>query len=155
VGSEVSAAAAYARGQRDGERREIDEPFRTPLVPHDRGQWLDTGHTLAGLAPGQALRFHVGALEGFLVHPGDGKPIYALSAACTHMGCLLTWLAATGTFLCPCHGAQYHRDGSVGSGIARHPLPRLDVRVDPTGRLFVWGVSAYPSITTPVPYTEP
>jgi Rieske Fe-S protein len=155
LGGGVGAAAAYEQGRRDGERQEVAEPFRTPLVPADRGRWLDTGQRLADLAPGQAVRFHAGALEGFLVNPGRGRPVYAVSAACTHMGCLLTWLQSTGTFLCPCHGARYRADGTVLSGIARHPLPRLRVRVAPTGRLFIWGVTAHPAVTTPIPYTEP
>lgn len=155
LGAGTGAAAAYERGKHDGARQEAGESFRTPLVPRDRGQWLDTGQTLASIAPGEAVRFHVGALEGFLVNPGQGRPVYAVSAACTHMGCLLTWLSASGGFLCPCHGARYNLDGTVHSGIARHPLPRLRVHVDRAGRLFIWGVTAHPAITTPVPYSEP
>src|SRR5579864_8603064 len=87
-----------------------------------RGQWMDTGHTLTTLQPGQTKRFRAGAVEGFVVHPESGGAIYAVSAACTHMGCAISWMAASDTFLCPCHGAQYNADGTVLSGIARHPL---------------------------------
>jgi Rieske Fe-S protein len=154
VGTRVSAEEAYERGKNEGYRQEVSEPFRAPLVPKDRGEWLDTGHSAGSVRPGQAVRFRVGAIEGFLVNPGNGGAIYALSAACTHMGCLVSWLDSAGSFLCPCHGAQYNADGTVLSGIARHPLPRLWVRVTTDGHLHVWAVTEYPTVTTLAPYTD-
>jgi len=152
AGAGLGAAAAYNRGRDDGYQQEVRAPFDMPLAPEDRGQWLDTGHTAAGVSAGQAVRFRVGAIEGFLVNPGGGEPLYALSAACTHMGCLLSWLDSAGSFLCPCHGAQYNVDGTVLSGVARQPLPRLRVRTDADGHLSVWAVTAHPAITTLAPY---
>jgi Rieske Fe-S protein len=154
VGAGAGAGVSYERGERDGYRQEVSEPFQAPLVPPDRGQWLDTGHSASGVGPGQAVRFRVGAIEGFLVNPGNGGAIYALSAACTHMGCLISWLPSAGSFLCPCHGAQYNADGTVLSGIARHPLPRLRVRVAKDSHLYVWAVTQHPTVTTLAPYTE-
>ncbi len=152
VGAAGGAAAAYDKGKRDGYRQESAEPYDTPLVPGDRGQWLATGHRVADIAPGQAVRFRAGAVEGFLVNPGGGRPLYALSAACTHMGCLISWLDSVGTFLCPCHGARYKSDGAVLDGVARHPLPRLRTHSDAEGRLYVWGVVEHPAVTTLAPY---
>jgi len=146
------AAAAYDKGKRDGYQQESAEPYDTPLVPGDRGQWLATGHHVADIAAGQAVRFRAGAIEGFLVNPGGGRPLYALSASCTHMGCLISWLDSAGTFLCPCHGAQYKPDGAVLDGVARHPLPRLRLHSDAEERLYVWGVVAHPAVTTLAPY---
>ena len=154
VGSSVGDKAAYTRGRRDGYQEEVSERFKAPLVPQDRGQWLDTGHSAGSVRPGQAVRFRVGAIEGFVVNPGNGGAIYALSAACTHMGCLVSWLGSAGSFLCPCHGAQYNADGTVLSGIARHPLPRLQVRVGKDGHLYVWAVTSHPTVTTLAPYTD-
>ena len=149
-----SAEEAYERGKHDGYLQEVRERFRAPLVPADRGQWLDTGHSAGGVRPGQAVRFRVGAIEGFLVNPGAAGAIYALSATCTHMGCLISWLDSAGSFLCPCHGAQYNADGTVLSGIARHPLPRLRVRASKDGRLYVWAVTEHPTVTTLTPFTD-
>jgi Rieske Fe-S protein len=154
LGTHVSAEEAYDRGKDDGYQQEVHEPFEVPLVPADRGQWLDTGHSAGGVRPGQAVRLRVGAIEGFLVNPGTGGAIYALSATCTHMGCLISWLDSAGSFLCPCHGAQYNADGTVLSGIARQPLPRLRVRASKDGRLYVWAVTEHPTITTLAPYTD-
>ena len=150
----AAAAAAYERGKREGYAEEVHAPYTVPLAPTDRGTWFDTGHSITNLPAGAAVRFRAGAVEGFLVNPGAGRPIYAFSAGCTHMGCLVSWLQDAGTFLCPCHGAQYGADGTVMSGIARHPLPRLEVRVD-RGRLYVWSVDERPAITTVAPYDRP
>jgi len=155
VGAAGGAAAAYDKGKRDGYRQGSAEPYDTPLVPGDRGEWLATGHRVVDVAPGQAVRFRVGAVEGFVVNPGGGRPLYALSAACTHMGCLISWLDSAGTFLCPCHGAQYKPDGTVLDGVARHPLPHLRIHSDAEGRLYVWGVIAHPAVTTLAPYSTP
>lgn len=151
----AAAAAAYDRGAREGYRRAVDGQYNVPMVPPDRGEWLGTGIARTAVSPGHAVRFRAGAIEGFLVDPGGGEPIFAVSASCTHMGCLLNWLDAAGTFLCPCHGAQYQADGTVLSGIARHPLPRLQVRVSSAGLVEVWAVGAHAADTSVLPYREP
>lgn len=154
VGVGVSGVAAYDQGTRDGYRQGVSAPYDTPLAPADRGHWFNTRHTTAGVTSGRAVRFTAGAITGFLVNPGGGQPIYALSAACTHMGCLISWLDQARTFLCPCHGAQYTAEGHVLSGIVRSPLPRLRVRVGTGGHLYVWGVPTHPSRMTLLPYTD-
>lgn len=162
VGAGMGSAAAYEQGKHAGYQAgtsagawaEEGTPLTAPMVPHDRGQWLDTGHTTSGVQPGSAQRFRAGAIEGFLVNPGQGRPIYAVSAACTHMGCMISWLGSANTFLCPCHGAQYNADGTVLSGVARHPLPRLQLRSDAQGKIHVWAVGEHPTVTTLAPYTH-
>ena len=152
---DAAAAAAYDRGRADGYHEATTKPYSVPMAPADRGHWMDTGQAAQSLLLGQAARFRAGAIEGFLVNPGGGKPIYALSASCTHMGCMISWLDSTSTFLCPCHGAQYQADGAVLSGIARHPLPRLNVRVDAHGMVQVWSVAEDTPVTSILPYQEP
>lgn len=155
VGGSVAAATAYDKGRRDGYRHAETGPYQAPLVPDDRGAWLDTGQRAQDIAPGHAVHFQVGAHVGYIVNPGGGRPLYALSAACTHMGCLVSWLKDAESFLCPCHGAQYRADGTTLSGVARHPLPRMRLRRDADGRLYVWGVTPHPAITTLAPYRAP
>jgi Rieske Fe-S protein len=70
------------------------------------------------------------------------------------MGCMITWLDGAGTFLCPCHGAQYDADGSVLNGVARRPLPRLWVRQEKDGSLYVWAVGEHPTVSTLAPYNS-
>ena len=146
--------AAYERGKSDGSHDEVVSALQAPMVPHDRGSWQQTGHTLASVPAGSAVRFSAGALVGYLVNPGTGRDLYALSAVCTHMGCLLSWMKDAGTFLCPCHGAQYSANGTVLSGIPRHPLPRLQIKVWADGAIYVWSVGEHPAITTVAPYTQ-
>jgi Rieske Fe-S protein len=155
VGAGGGVAAAYDRGKQDGAVEEANEVYKAPMAPADRGTWMDTGIALSSLKPGQAARFRAGALEGFVVNPGNGKAAYAVSAVCTHMGCILSWLEPSTTFLCPCHGAQYNANGTVLSGIARHPLPPLKVEHRKDGHFWVWSVPEHPDTTTPAPYTIP
>jgi glycine/D-amino acid oxidase-like deaminating enzyme/nitrite reductase/ring-hydroxylating ferredoxin subunit len=78
------------------------------------------------------------------VEPGEGKVIrqdgqwvacskdhlgnvHAVSATCTHMGCLVHWNGAERTWDCPCHGSRFAADGKVLGGPAETPLEAVDV----------------------------
>ncbi len=154
VGGGGTAKIAYEHGRQDGAHGQASSPLTAPMVPADRGQGMDTGHAVAELTPGVAKRFRAGAVEGFVVNPGHGAPVYALSAACTHMGCAISWMQQSGTFVCPCHGAQYNADGTVLSGIARHPLPALRVEPWHDGHLYVWSVPQHPTTSSLAPYDK-
>jgi Rieske Fe-S protein len=49
--------------------------------------------------------------------------VVALSAVCTHAGCLVE-VGASNTVVCPCHGSVFGEDGHVEQGPARAPLTR-------------------------------
>lgn len=51
--------------------------------------------------------------------------VHALSAACTHMGCLLGWNVTDRTWDCPCHGSRFALSGEVLHGPAVAPLKRI------------------------------
>jgi Rieske Fe-S protein len=61
----------------------------------------------------------------------EGEGYRALSAACTHLGCGVSWDGAARQFKCPCHGGVFDRDGRVLSGPPPRPLDRLSARVNP------------------------
>jgi cytochrome b6-f complex iron-sulfur subunit len=62
---------------------------------------------------------------------------YALSAVCTHLGCLTVFRPESGNIACPCHGSEFRRDGKVIAGPAPRPLPWLKIWLGEDGALMV------------------
>jgi glycine/D-amino acid oxidase-like deaminating enzyme/nitrite reductase/ring-hydroxylating ferredoxin subunit len=52
----------------------------------------------------------------------DGR-LHAVSARCTHIGCIVDWNPAERSWDCPCHGSRFAPDGEVLQGPAVRPLP--------------------------------
>lgn len=59
----------------------------------------------------------------YVAHGPEG--FYAMSATCTHLGCLTRFEPEHGRIFCPCHGSRFSLDGQVTNGPAPRPLPRL------------------------------
>jgi Rieske Fe-S protein len=124
-----------------------------PLVPDDIPTTRHFVTTLDRLGE-QPVPFRAGGIAGYLVRNdaeyGDSKegPVIALSAACTHMGCLVNWERSDRTFRCPCHGGVFSAAGLAVAtpSVIRYlaPLPHLQTIIDPAGNVFV-RVPAQPS----------
>ena len=71
----------------------------------------------------------------FLVH--DAQGYFALSAICTHLGCLTAFKQETGRIECPCHGSKFRPDGTKIEGPAPKPLPMLHTWLNEDGELMV------------------
>jgi len=64
----------------------------------------------------------------FIRRDPDGT-LTALSAICTHLGCLVSFNRVKGEFICPCHGGRYDRFGVPVAGPPPTPLKHLPVRI--------------------------
>ena len=101
-------------------RRKADKPLNQSSDSHTR---LDS---LASLAPGEGGVIAEGE-DQLAVWCDDAGDLHALSAACTHMGCAVTWNNAERTWDCPCHGSIFEADGRVRHGPANKPLGKRSV----------------------------
>jgi cytochrome b6-f complex iron-sulfur subunit len=96
-----------------------------PLV--EKGNWKPV-KALADLPENSPIAFRSGAIEGFLTRTGN--QVTALSAVCTHMGCILNYSKFRDRFECPCHGATFEKDGQpTNYSSPLSPLPSLQVRI--------------------------
>jgi len=55
--------------------------------------------------------------------------VYALSAVCTHLGCVVKWDNDAKQIICPCHSAIFDFRGNVIGGPAPSPLPVFEARI--------------------------
>jgi menaquinol-cytochrome c reductase iron-sulfur subunit len=83
----------------------------------------------------------------------DGKSFYAISGACTHLGCTVKYTKLNQPkqveidgqkktvpfeFHCPCHGSKFYADGTNYAGPAPQPLHWFKLEVSPDdGQLVV------------------
>ena len=79
--------------------------------------------------PGGAHFFTFAGRPAVLLQPEPGSYL-ALSAVCTHLGCIVQWEADKREFLCPCHGGRFSAQGTVVGGPPPEPLPTLASRID-------------------------
>jgi len=64
------------------------------------------------LGPGEAaiIRNEEGTVG---VHRDEQGALHAVSAVCTHLGCIVAWNGAEHSWDCPCHGSRFDPDGAV------------------------------------------
>ncbi len=65
----------------------------------------------------------------------DHQGIRAVSAICTHLGCVIE--KSDDGFQCPCHGSRYNDQGEVLSGAATKDLPWFELKKDVDGQIVV------------------
>jgi Rieske Fe-S protein len=86
-------------------------------------------------------RFGGAAQDASAVAPGEGRivgrpsdqtavyrdpqgEVHAVSARCTHLGCIVSWNPAETSWDCPCHGSRFSADGEVLQGPAVRDLEK-------------------------------
>ncbi len=62
---------------------------------------------------------------------------YAVSAVCTHLGCITQWKPEANMIACPCHGSKFQPNGKKIEGPAAHPQPHYAINLTADGELQV------------------
>lgn len=99
----------------------LTTPRLAPAVVPDKG------------APPLGQGRYVPAVRAYLMR--DEQGYFALSAVCTHLGCLVEQRAAG--YQCPCHGSHYDRAGRNLTGPAARPLPHWALTRNAQGDLVI------------------
>lgn len=149
----AAVAASLVAGA--GIMHEIDQAATTPQVATTGTPWPEqliatdqptTWHFVTTLAElgDKVVRFATDTIVGYVTlddtqgDPDEGK-VVAMSAACTHMGCLVQWQASEQKFVCPCHGGLFTEYGKPDpKSPLRYltALPRLNTKVE-NGKVYV------------------
>jgi cytochrome b6-f complex iron-sulfur subunit len=101
--------------------------YLAPVKDTEKGAKVSFAET--DVPPGGAKFFQFRGETGVVVRKRGGEYV-ALSAVCTHLGCIVQWQNDRQDFLCPCHAGRYSAEGKVVSGPPPKPLARLPVIVD-------------------------
>ena len=101
---------------------------------------LDFVHPKVLFEPPTAFR--VGRPEGFPVNSitadyarkvyivRNEVGLFALSAVCSHLGCITRKVEDEDVIACPCHGSKFAKDGSLLVGPAPRGLRRVAIRLE-------------------------
>ncbi|MFB9320261.1 FAD-dependent oxidoreductase [Cryptosporangium minutisporangium] len=121
---------------------DLYDPGRLNLV-REAGSMLKLQAKVAGHFVGDRVRpSHVDSVDD--IEPGTGAVVrvhgrqcaayrddtgqlHAVSARCTHLGCIVQFNDAETAWECPCHGSRFGIDGAVIQGPANQPLQPQDV----------------------------
>lgn len=71
----------------------------------------------------------------YIVRSTEG--FYAVSAVCTHLGCITQWKPEANQIACPCHGSKFTPEGAKIEGPAPRPLPHFLISLTGDGELLV------------------
>lgn len=78
------------------------------------------------LAPGDGRVVRQGRTPVAISRDLDGQ-VHAVSATCTHLGCLVRWNRQEATWDCACHGSRFAADGEVLEAPATSRLRPIDL----------------------------
>jgi glycine/D-amino acid oxidase-like deaminating enzyme/nitrite reductase/ring-hydroxylating ferredoxin subunit len=82
--------------------------------------------TLTEIPPGEGRVVEVNG-KRTAVYRDESGAAHAVSAVCTHAGCLVHWNSAEKSWDCPCHGSRFAIDGGVLEGPAVKGLEAVEV----------------------------
>lgn len=125
----------------------VYDPSRKPLhalgefaranldVVRHYARWAQPGEVTdaAAIARGDGAVMRRGA-SPIAVHRDAAGALHAVSARCTHLGCLVRWNPVERSWDCPCHGSRFGVDGRVLNGPAALPLRTVSAPRDAARR---------------------
>lgn len=90
--------------------------------------WLTGGEVEAvdEIAAGQGAIVREGQKK-LAVYRDEQGELHAFSAACTHLGCVVSWNSAERSWDCPCHASRFNVQGDVLHGPASAPLEAVSL----------------------------
>jgi Rieske Fe-S protein len=109
----MRAAREYAR-----ENLNVAAQYRDYATPGELPSEED-------ILPGTGAVIRSGLTKRAVYRDEQGQ-LHRCSAICTHLGCIVDWNPAEGTWDCPCHGSRYDPYGNVVNGPAIEPLKSID-----------------------------
>lgn len=121
--------------------RDVYDPARKPLaavtefakenvdVAAQYTDWIRGGDvsSVQDIKLGEGAILRDGASKVAVYRRDDGE-VHAVSAACTHLGCVVQWNSVEKGWDCPCHGSRFDRFGKVLNGPASRDLAPFDLR---------------------------
>jgi glycine/D-amino acid oxidase-like deaminating enzyme/nitrite reductase/ring-hydroxylating ferredoxin subunit len=120
-----------ARALLDPQRRDVTAAPATFLRQNAQvaGHWIGdrVRAFTTDLADVQTGEGAVVRMEGRPVaaYRDEHEGIHAVSAVCTHLGCIVGWNQNDRTWDCPCHGSRFDIEGNVVAAPATQPLERI------------------------------
>jgi len=84
---------------------------------------------LGDVAIGESRFFKFKGKPAILIRLNQQK-VVALSAVCTHLGCIVKYSESDKMLKCPCHGAKFDITGKVLAGPAPKPLKMFASRIE-------------------------
>jgi glycine/D-amino acid oxidase-like deaminating enzyme/nitrite reductase/ring-hydroxylating ferredoxin subunit len=108
-----------------GARRFVTENARVG-ARYLRGRLAARRSALPELTRGEGRILEL-AGEKTAAYKDERGEVHAVSAVCTHLGCIVEWNGGERTWDCPCHGSRFDPEGKVLQGPAKQALP--DIRV--------------------------
>jgi cytochrome b6-f complex iron-sulfur subunit len=115
IGTVLAAAAAWPVWQ-----------YLSPRKGEGEGQTVTIPRSQ--VPPGGVHFFSFRGHPAVIVQARAGEFI-ALTAVCTHLGCVIKWLPEKNEFECPCHAGRFSADGKVLGGPPPKPLESYPVSV--------------------------
>lgn len=107
------------------------EPLRAPALPIKenlnagaefvKGQLESPDYDIESLPAGEGAVIKLDGKKTAAYRHEDGS-VSAVSARCTHLGCIVSFNKAEKSWDCPCHGSRFDLDGKVITGPALRDL---------------------------------